>query len=148
MNVRFTNYNAFAAALAGLPETLTQTVMRATEEACITVQAKAQELCPKEHGELVQSISYNPPTVRGGKVQGIVGSNLNYALYVHEGTGIYSRTGKGRKEVPWTYYDESDKSFHTTDGIRPTPFLEEARERCRTRINEIFSAVIGMELGG
>lgn len=54
---------------------------------------------------------------------GYVGSNLEYAPYVHQGTGIYAKDGNSRKQVPWVYYSEKDGQRHVTKGTKPRPFL-------------------------
>lgn len=58
----------------------------------------------------------------------------NFGIYVHEGTGIYSRTGAGRTDVPWLY-PKADGTKGITSGQHANPFLENAYnsegERCR-----------------
>ena len=56
-----------------------------------------------------------------------VGTNLEYAVYVEHGTGLYAFDGIGRAStpehpIPWTYRG-SDGKFYTTYGMRPKPFL-------------------------
>lgn len=56
-----------------------------------------------------------------------IGTNLEYAVYVEHGTGLYAYDGRGRASssehpIPWTYKG-SDGLFHTTSGVRPRPFL-------------------------
>ena len=56
-----------------------------------------------------------------------VGTNLEYAVYVEHGTGIYAFDGKGRPStpehpIPWRYRG-SDGKWYTTSGVRPRPFL-------------------------
>ena len=56
-----------------------------------------------------------------------VGTNLEYAVYVEHGTGLYAFDGVGRAStpehpIPWTYRG-SDGKFYTTYGMRPKPFL-------------------------
>ena len=56
-----------------------------------------------------------------------IGSNLEYAVYVEHGTGLYAFDGQGRAAsaehpIPWTYKG-SDGRFYTTYGQRPKPFL-------------------------
>lgn len=106
------------------------------ERACIEVQQSAVEKCPKDSDALSSSIGYKIQK-NGARPEGIVGSGLEYAPYVHEGTGIYSRTGRGRKDVPWSYMDE-EGNYHSTYGMEPRPFLEEARNECRDRIMQIM----------
>lgn len=56
-----------------------------------------------------------------------IGTNLEYAVYVEHGTGLYAFDGKGRAAsaehpIPWRYKG-SDGLWHTTSGVRPRPFL-------------------------
>ena len=56
-----------------------------------------------------------------------IGSNLEYAVYVEHGTGLFAFDGVGRPAsaehpIPWTYKG-SDGKFYTTYGVRPRPFL-------------------------
>lgn len=52
-------------------------------------------------------------------------SKLEYAIYVHEGTGKYAREGGGR-QTPWVYFDEKRGQFFVTEGMPANPFLEDA----------------------
>lgn len=63
-----------------------------------------------------------------------VGSNVSYALYVHEGTGQFAADGNGRKE-PWVYQDDNGK-WHVTKGMKPNRFLKNAIERNTDQIKE------------
>ena len=76
------------------------------------------------------------------KVVGRVGTNLEYAPYLHEGTGIYARAGNGRKEVPWVYYDEKTDKFYSTKGIKPCPFLQEACDKVSPQLTDYFKGVL------
>ncbi len=76
-----------------------------------------------------------------GKAGGVVFSSATYAAYYHEGTGIYSRTGMGRTNVPWSYKDGLG-TWHTTSGMQAHPFLEEAADASREEIARIFYAYL------
>lgn len=74
----------------------------ALKDACIVVERAAKEKCPVgDTGNLRGSI-----TSEWNDEEGRVGTNLFYAPYVHQGTGIYAINGDGRKDVPWRYQDE------------------------------------------
>lgn len=60
------------------------------------VLRQARRLAPVDQGTLKQSLTMEMRTVKGLPVA-VVGSSLKYALYVHEGTGLYSK--KGRKYI-------------------------------------------------
>lgn len=56
-----------------------------------------------------------------------VGTNLEYAVYVEHGTGLFAFDGTGRPStpehpIPWRYRG-SDGLWYTTSGQRPKPFL-------------------------
>lgn len=106
---------------------------------CLAIEAEAKERCPVNEGTLRRSITTEINT-EADQIEGKVGTTLDYAPYIHEGTGIYSRTGAGRKQVPWVYRDAMG-NFHTTSGVRPHPFLEEAAMNVSARITEFFGEV-------
>lgn len=122
---------------AQMPSKLQQCV----DNACLAIEAEAKERCPSATGELRRSIQ-SESKVNGDTVEGIVGTNLEYAPYVHEGTGIYASNGNGRKEVPWCYYDESKGKFSWTKGIKPHPFLQEAAESIEPSILDYFKGLL------
>jgi HK97 gp10 family phage protein len=56
-----------------------------------------------------------------------VGTNLEYAIYVEHGTGLWAFDGVGRAAtaehpIPWRYRG-SDGMWYTTYGMQPKPFL-------------------------
>ena len=63
------------------------------------VEAQAKVNCPVDDGQLRQSIGSE---VKGNI--GAIGTNVEYAPYVHQGTGIYAVNGDGRK-TRWKYQD-------------------------------------------
>ena len=96
---------------------------------------------PAVTGNLRASITHDVET-KTSKVVGTVGSNLNYAPFVHQGTGIYAINGNGRKEVPWNYYDERLGEWVSTKGIHPTPFLQMAIDSNRQTILDYFKGIL------
>ena len=97
------------------------------EKVCLKVEADSKKNCPPSiTGNLRASITHKVVDEEDGEIAGYVGSNLDYAPYVHQGTGIYAIEGNGRKEVPWSYYDERKGEWQSTEGIKPTPFIQMA----------------------
>lgn len=75
-----------------------------------------------------------------GAATGIDGeAGESFGIYVHEGTGIYSRTGMGRKDVPWFYMDAEGKG-HLTSGMEANPFLENAYNEIAPQAAGIMAA--------
>lgn len=103
--------------------------------ASYAVEQKAKENCPGPTGMLRRSITTSVEETDNG-YEGTVGSDVEYAPYVHEGTGIYSRTGTGRQEVPWVYFNKAKGHFVTTSGIKPKPFLSDALEEVSANIGD------------
>lgn len=102
-------------------------------------------------GELKNSLDFGAT-----ETEGWVGTNLEYAIYVHQGTGIYANGGKGRlptaeHPIPWAWpateaeveaygkdknvsYAKNGQAFIWTYGQEPNPFLTRALEESTTEI--------------
>lgn len=106
------------------------------EDACQLIENEAKELCPVDDGTLKASIAHKV-VQKDDKLTGVIGTNVEYAPYVHEGTGIYAVNGKGRKDVPWIFKDANGKIW-VTKGQKPKPFLKDAILKNEENIKEIF----------
>ena len=65
-----------------------------------------------------------------------VGTNVEYAPYVHEGTGIYA---DGGRKTPWSYKDD-EGHWHTTHGMKPNRFLKNAAQQHKNEYKDILEA--------
>lgn len=125
-------------ALEALAEQFPERVKEALLNAGLAIEAQAKSnISGNETGDLRRSIT----TTLDDEGLGVsVGSNLEYAPYVHEGTGIYAPNG--RQEVPWVYYDERRGSFFTTKGRKPNPFLEDAINALSSQLTDYFKGIL------
>lgn len=95
-------------------------------------------------GEAQDELEADPRRVRTGWLQNhinykvnqqekkaVVGTNVEYAVYVHEGTGKYHPQGR---TTPWRYKDDKGK-WHTTSGMKPNRFLKNAVENNKDQIH-------------
>lgn len=82
----------------------------------------AQKSKGSADGVLAASITHE---VDKGKLEAVVGTNVEYAVYYHQGTGLYAVNGDGRKEVPWHFIGPDGEWWHTK-GQKPNPFLQDA----------------------
>lgn len=107
------------------------------------VKNKARRLCPVDQGTLRASIA-DEILVERNAIIARVGSNLDYALYVHEGTGEAVGKGpivpKSKKALRWPIKNNSGSGRRRyqggatagyvfskrSRGIKPTPFLRDA----------------------
>ena len=89
-------------------------------QACILVENQAKINCPVKYGTLRNSITHE---VEG--LQGVVGTNIEYAPYVELGTGLFATDGDGRK-TPWYYKDQMTGQWYKTKGKRPKRALYKA----------------------
>ena len=96
----------------------------AINRGCQVIENKAKELCPVDDGILRASITHKVQESSVGTITGTVGTGVEYAPYVHQGTGLFAVNGDGRKE-PWVYKDAKGQ-FHKTIGQKPQPFLLDA----------------------
>ena len=69
----------------------------------------------------------------GDEVHGAVGNTLEYALYHHQGTGIYAIDGDGRK-TPWIYENPKTGKKVFTEGTKPNPYLKDTIEQEQSNI--------------
>ena len=119
-----------------LPEVIEQRVDRA----CQLVENEGKRNCPVDDGTLRASITHTVERTNTNIV-GTVGTNVEYAPYVHEGTGIYAKDGNGRQNIPWTYRDARGK-FHRTKGRRPKEFLRKAFDDNMDNIRSCFEGAL------
>ena len=94
------------------------------------VKNKAQRLCPVNNGRLRQSIEVEM-AVEGGVPVARVGTNVEYALWVHEGTGIYGKRGRPitpvrAKALRFTPRGGPTLFRRSVAGQRGVPFLTDA----------------------
>ena len=78
--------------------------------------------------------------VIGDEVHGAVGNTLDYALYHHQGTGIYALNGDGRK-TPWVYEDPKTGEKIYTRGSKPNPYLKDTIEQEQSAISKLLGGV-------
>lgn len=116
------------------------------QEAAKEIEDAARQNAPDRTGELRGSIQ-SEIEVSGSKGTAQVYSDSQYAVYVHEGTGIHSRTGRGRTDVPWTYFDDRLGCYVRTSGMEATPFLEDAVNEKRELATQIIREEIEKRLG-
>lgn len=138
-------------------------VKKALKKACALVEREAKIKAPKQNGELRNSIQ-SKVIKDGGEQAGVVFTPLETAPYVEYGTGLFAEGGKGRKEVPWVYVENSDGGTHKktvyaseedalqsvaylqskgldakmTYGQHPQPFLRPALYENREKIIQIL----------
>lgn len=95
------------------------------------VLARARELVGVSSGRLMNSLRLSRTTV-GGEVAVNVSTNVRYARFHHDGTGIYGRTGqpiRPRNARALRFKPRGSSRFvyaASVRGSRPNPFLREA----------------------
>lgn len=113
-------------------------VLNGLTKACLVLEKAAKENCPVgDTGLLRASITH---WIDG--LKGTVGTNVEYAPYVHQGTGIYALEGNGRKDVPWCYKDSRTGELIFTSGQHPNPFLQKAIDENTQEILEAFKGAM------
>lgn len=112
-----------------------QKIDAALGKACAIVERSAKQKAPKGVGELRRSITSK---VENGV--GIVYTPLEYAPYVEYGTGLFAEEG-GRKDVPWHYQDDKGE-WHSTSGMKPSPYMRPALNENREQIKRILKEAL------
>lgn len=121
-----------------LPELINNALLQATlyieAEAKKNLRANGNGL---KTGLLRDSITH---TIDEASHIGYVGSNLDYAIWVHQGTGIYALNGDGRK-TPWAWEDAKGE-LHFTHGMKPNPFIQKAIDENKDNILKFFEGLM------
>lgn len=99
------------------------------------VERQAKLNVPVDTGRLRGAIR-SSMTTEAGKPVALVRAETNYAIFVHEGTGLYGpRHQRIVPTAPKTLFRWTDKSApggvrfaRSTRGVRPRPFLRDALE--------------------
>jgi phage gpG-like protein len=106
---------------------------------------KARRLCPVDQGRLRASIT-RELSIENGEVVVRVGTNVEYAIYVHEGTGLYGPENKmivpvNKKALRWQKVEKTKSGKRRkyrggktagyvfskrSQGFKGTPFLRDA----------------------
>lgn len=103
-------------------------------------ETKAADYMPVDDGQLRASITHK---VDEDESTVYIGSNLEYAPYVHEGTGIYSKDGSGR-QTPWRVKTAKGNWF-TTQGHEPQPFLQMTVDEHADTLPNVFINLLDVE---
>lgn len=121
--------------------------MEAAAKANLKGDARGKHLMSSIHTEVQAEGDSATAQIGVGGATGIDGdAGEMFGIFVHEGTGIYSRTGMGRKDVPWFYMDDQGEG-HQTSGMQANPFMENAYNEVGPKAPEIVAKEI-LKMGG
>lgn len=108
-------------------------VFREVERYTRRTANRAKQLVGVDTGRLRSSVQHTV-VIEGNRVVGRVGTLVEYALYHHQGTGIYGPSGRPirprrARVLVFTPAGSSDPVFaQEVRGSRPNPFLVQALE--------------------
>lgn len=120
---------------ANLRAVLASATEKALTRAAIQVVNEAKRLCPVDTGTLRRSITFHIEGI-AGQARARVGSNLEYALWVENGTGIYGPHNTPivpvvAKRLVFTPRGGSTVFARSVRGRPATPFLAPALSALR-----------------
>ena len=117
---------AFARSIEAATAQILLKLEQNVKSACLVIEREAKKNCPVDIGQLRADI-HSKVSVTTDGIEGQVGNTLEYAPYVHNGTGIYAKDGNGRT-TPWVYHVPNGKyaGTHRTVGQKPNPYLQTA----------------------
>lgn len=130
--------------LAGLAKGVTDAALQVEAAAKNNLKgdARGKHLMSSIHTEMESAGGTAIAQIGVGGATGIDGdAGEMFGIYVHEGTGIYSRTGMGRKDVPWFYKDDQGQG-HQTSGMQANPFMENAYNEVGPKVPQIVAKAI------
>ncbi|MCW6664518.1 HK97 gp10 family phage protein [Aerococcaceae bacterium NML191219] len=112
-----------------------QAMKAAIKAACLHNESAVKLATPVDGGLLRDSNSHRIKKTGDG-YEGQVGNPVEYAPFVHDGTGEFSANGKGRKGG-WAYVDDEGKG-HFTRGQRPTHFIRDPMRHEKANTKKII----------
>lgn len=135
----FSDNNEFVKSIENATLKIILEATKNMEKACLVVERDAKKNCSVDQGPLRASIQHDV-SFSDTEIVGSVFSSLEYAPYVHQGTGIYAVNGDGRK-TPWKYEVKKGKykGWHITQGQKPNPFLDKAKLDNKNKILKILA---------
>lgn len=129
------------------PDVTRRELMNAIGKTAFKVEYLSKKFAPIERGVLRGSINTKGPEVNGDNVQAIVGTNIEYARYQEEGTGIYGPKKqpirvKNGKVMAWK---RGGQSFFATEvkGVKPKHYFKKAREEAKPEFVDNMRGAIG-----
>jgi hypothetical protein len=128
----------------------------AVRNATFELQALVQQLAPKRTSTLARSITAKVELAADGTVTGRVGTHLQYAPWVEEGTGIYGPqkreivvTARNRKGLFWGAYDQDGRPIIRRQvrikGMKPRAMVGRATAQFLPRYLEIIQRELAKE---
>jgi len=114
-------------------------LLEGLEKALILLESDAKRDCDAIDEGLLRASINHATDENENEIRGRVGTNLEYAPYVHYGTGIYATDGNGRK-TGWLFEGDSVKwrGVHFTKGQKPHPFLQSSMDKNRNKLESFF----------
>ena len=111
------------------------------ERAALMVETDAKDNCPESGMAGIQGFGgsslKDSITHEVENNEAAIGTNKDYAMYVHQGTGLYAINGDGR-QTPWTYFNDYIDQFVTTHGQEAHPFLTDSLDKNSNDIKALF----------
>ena len=128
---------AFEQACDNSVNQLQELLMQNMELTLDHVAGKAKEKVGVGTGALRADTRSLGTEIVGNEVHGAIGNTLDYAIYHHQGTGIYAVNGNGRK-TPWVYEDPKTGEKIWTKGSKPNPYLKDTIEQEQSTISKLL----------
>lgn len=162
MNIKV-DLSAFAEAQEAMTERLLDGMEKGITQGALQVERAAKEnlkgdprgkhLMSSIHTEVEgKAMGFIVARIGCGAATDIEGDDAgdNFGIYVHEGTGIYGRTGAGRGQshgiAPWFYMAPDPQTGvetgHWTSGMQANPFLENAYNSEGQKVAQLIAAAI------
>lgn len=114
---------------------LPEAIIKGLEKAGQLVENEAKKNCSVNDGILKASIINQ---VDEDNLNVSIGTNVEYAPYVHEGTGIYNPEGR---KTAWIY-ETADGQTYISHGQKANPFLRDAVDSNLDKIPQLFENLL------
>ncbi len=145
ISIEIKNLESFRKAILSYPEKSVKNFNDAIKSSLLIIQSSATQKAPKDTGNLKAGWEINIGTLKG-----TLRNKMDYAIFVHEGTGIYGPmkraiTPKSKSFLAWQK-DGVWRFARSVKGMKPRPFLQEAVDEKSDQVNKVFDEALAKTL--
>ena len=137
LQVDATEVFALAARYAGAPAIVRAEMQTAMTQSVGVIEAQGKANTPVKTGTLRRSITGQAQSYQ----LGVVGTNVPYARFVHDGTGPHVIVPTSKKALFWPGAAHPVKRVNHP-GSKANPFLRKALQQKRGQVHNIWRAMI------
>nr|WP_302596472.1 HK97-gp10 family putative phage morphogenesis protein [uncultured Cellulosilyticum sp.] len=139
MELEIKGLNSLMAKLSNTPNVIKQGLYKGVGKTMTVIEGDAKDICAVDKGELRNSI-HSKTVIKGDSIEGTVGTNKEYAVYVEMGTGQRGAESPSPPKAPVDGYRED------WTGMEAQPYLYPSLMQNKETANKLCTEELQKEL--